>query len=124
MSTKNSVLVLAERIARQIVAEQTRARLQMGYDAAILAAHEVFNMGPGRAGAFADAWNAAMDELATMWITDADDNGDCGLTWAKAKRDEAIRAIVGEENFVPFEVAYGEAYLDELRRVRSGKEKS
>ena len=38
MGTKNSVMILADRIARNIVAEQTKARLSMSYDAAIFAA--------------------------------------------------------------------------------------
>ena len=101
---------------RQLVAEQTKARLCMGMDAAILAAHEVFGLGPGRAAAFRDAYLGAMEELATLFIEDAD--GDVRLEYAKAKRDEAIRRIVGDELFVPFDQAYGQAYMDELKRVR------
>ena len=118
MSTKNSVLILAERIAKKLVAEQTQARIMLGFDAAIMAAHEVFNMGPGRAAAFSAAYHEAMEELAGMYIDDADQNGDHHLDYAKAKRDEAIRKIVGEENFVPFDSAYGAAYMDELMRIR------
>ena len=116
MSRKNQVLLLAERIAKDIVAEQTRARIQMGFDAAILAAHEALGLGPGRAQAFQDAYNAAMDELATLFIDDG--CGDQTFEYAKAKRDEAIRNIVGDELFVPFERSYGQAYMDELRRIR------
>lgn len=101
---------------KQLVAEQTKARLCMGMDAAILAAHEVFGLGPGRAAAFRDAYLGAMEELATLFIEDAD--GDVRLEYAKAKRDEAIRRIVGAELFVPFDICYGQAYMDELKRVR------
>lgn len=118
MSTKNSVLGLAQRLAKQLVAEQTQARIMLGFDAAIMAAHEVFNMGPGRAAAFSAAYHEAMEELAGMYIDDADQNGDHHLDYAKAKRDEAIRKIVGEENFVEFDRAYGAAYMDELMRIR------
>lgn len=118
MSTKNSVLGLAQRLAKQLVAEQTQARIMLGFDAAIMAAHEVFNMGPGRAAAFSAAYHEAMEELAGMYIDDADQNGDHHLDYAKAKRDEAIRRIVGEENFVEFDRAYGAAYMDELMRIR------
>ena len=38
--------------------------------------------------------------------------------------DDLIRSIVGEANFVPFERAYGEAYMDELRRIRLMQEES
>lgn len=121
MSAKNQMLIHAERIAKHLVAEQTKARLALAFDAAILAAHEVFGMGPGRAAAFRDAYMDAMEELAGMFIEDADKktgNGDRDLTFAKAKRDEAIRKIVGDEMFVPFDRDYGSAYIDELRRIR------
>lgn len=121
MSAKNQVLILAERISKKLVAEQTTARLALAFDAAILAAHEVFGMGPGRAAAFRDAYMDAMEELAGMFIDDADKktgNGDRDLTFAKSKRDEAIRKIVGDEMFVPFDRDYGSAYIDELRRIR------
>lgn len=114
--SKNTVAILAERIARGIVAEQTLARLTMARDAALIAAHEIFQLGPGRAAAFEAAYNRAMEELAEIYITDAKD--DRTLVYAKAKRDQLILSIVGEENFVPFDTAYGEAYVDELRRIR------
>jgi len=121
MSAKNQMLIHAERIAKHLVAEQTKARLALAFDAAILAAHEVFGMGPGRAAAFRDAYMNAMEELAGMFIEDADrkaGNGDRDLAFAKSKRDEAIRKIVGDELFVPFDRDYGSAYIDELRRIR------
>lgn len=120
MGRKNQVLILAERIAKQLVAEQTKARLSIAFDAAILAAHEALGMGPGRAAAFRDAYCSAMDELAGMFIDDAD-GGDRQIVYAKAKRDEAILKIVGEENFVPFDLSYGEAVMDELMRIRPKK---
>ena len=123
MSTKNSVMILADRIARNIVAEQTKARLSMSYDAAIIAAHEALGMGPGRAAIFREAYNDAIEELAGLFIDDSD--GDKKLVYAKAKRDEAILKIVGQENFVPFDFSYGMAYMDELKRIRllrEGKE--
>lgn len=116
MGRKNQALLYAQSCAREIVAEQTRVRLMLGFDAAILAAHEVFGLGKGRAAAFAEAYNQAMEELATIYVDDG--TGDKGMEYAKATRDEAIRRIVGEENFVPFELCYGETYVDELRRVR------
>ena len=117
---KNNLGPIIEAMARtrtkQLVAEQTKARLCMGMDAAILAAHEVFGLGPGRAAAFRDAYVSSMEELAGLFIDDAE--GDVKLEYAKAKRDEAIRRIVGDELSVPFEQAYGAAYMDELKRVR------
>lgn len=124
MSRKNQTLLLAERIARQLVAEQTRARLMLGFDAAILAAHEVFQLGPGRAAAFADAYNEAMEKLASLYVDDAEENHDRHIDYAKGTRDELIRRIVGDENFVEFDRAYGEAYMDELKRIRVMKEEA
>ena len=115
---KNQMLVLAERIARRLVAEQTKARIMLGFDAAIIAAHEVFQMGPGRAGAFAQAYNDALESLATLYIDDEKENGDKQIEYAKGTRDALILKIVGEENFQPFDVAYGSAYIDELKRIR------
>ena len=118
MSTKNAVMVMADKIARRIVAEQTRVRIMLSFDAAIIAAHEVFHMGPGRAAAFANAYNEAMEQLAGLYVDDAEQHGDKRIEYAKGKRDELILSIVGPENFVPFDSAYGEAYFDELRRIR------
>lgn len=123
MGRKNQTLILAERIAKSLVAEQTKARLSLGMDAAIIAAHEALGMGPGRAEAFRDAYCAAMDELAGMFIEDADENGDKQIEYAKTKRDEVIRKIVGEDNFVPFDKSYGWAYMDELMRIRTKEDR-
>lgn len=82
-------------------------------------------MGPGRAESFRRAYVAAMDELAGLFVDDAGQKpgqGDREIFYAKAKRDEIIRRIVGEENFVPFDVSYGAAYMDELKRIRIMKE--
>lgn len=118
MAKISNTAKLAQAIAKRIIADQTRARLAMGFDAAILAAHEVFGMGPGRSAAFADAYNKAMEQLADMFIADCDENHDEQLAYAKAQRDEAIRRIVGDDNFVPFDLYYGQAYMDELKRIR------
>lgn len=119
MSRQSTVMVIANRMAKAIVADQTRIRLAIGFDAAIIAANEVFHMGPGRAAAFANAYNEALNELADLFIRDVDENGDRNLEYAKGKRDEKILKIVGEENFAPFEKVYGGVYIDELMRVRS-----
>ena len=118
MSKPSAVMKLANRMARSIIAEQTRARICMSFDGAIIAAHEVFKMGPGRSASFADAYNSAMNWLASLYISDCDENHDDQFVYAKAKRDELILSIVGEENFVPFDKMYGEAYMDELKRIR------
>lgn len=118
MSKQSALAREIDRQVRRIVAEQTRARLALGFDAAILAAHEVFGMGPGRAAAFANAYNDAMHELAELYVSDCEENRDKQIDYAKGKRDEIIRKIVGDQNFVPFDKTYGLAYMDELRRIR------
>ena len=118
MAKPNAVMVIANKMARAIIAEQTRARVMLGFDAAIIAAHEVFHMGPGRSAAFANAYNDAMEDLATLYVDDAEKHGDKRIEYAKGKRDALIRSIVGDEVFVEFDRAYGEAYVDELKRIR------
>lgn len=119
MAKKNMMLLMAQDMCRQLVAEQTKTRLALGCDAAVIAANRVFHMGPGRAAAFAQAYSEAMEELAGMFLDDARENKDAGIDYAKGKRDEIIRRIVGEDNFVPFDRFYAPVYVDELRRVRS-----
>lgn len=118
MSKPNPIVREIDRQVRRIVAEQTRARIALGFDAAILAAHECFGMGPGRAAAFAEAYGKAMEALADLYVSDSEQNKDRQIDYAKGKRDEIIRRIVGEQNFVPFDKAYGLAWVDELRRIR------
>ena len=125
MSRKQSATTyVAEQIARKLVGEQTRARVMMGFDAALIAANKSFNLGPSRAAKFAQDYNDAMEMLAELYISDCEDNHDKQIDYAKGKRDEIIKKIVGEENFVPFDKCYGEAYVDELKRIRilNGKE--
>ena len=118
MSKPSALVREIDRQVRRIVAEQTRARIALGFDAAIIAAHEVFGMGPGRAAAFANAYNDAMQQLADLYVSDFDQSRDKQIDYAKGKRDEIIRKIVGEQNFVPFDKTYGLAQFDELRRIR------
>ena len=120
---QSTMLKLAEQIARQIIREQTPARLAMGEDAALIAAHRVFGMGPKRAKAFDKEYGDALNWLAGLFVLDSDENRDKTLTYAKAKRDELISSIVGPELFVPFDKLYGEAYMDETIRIRVRSEK-
>ena len=120
MSKPSAMVRMAQEMCRKLVAEQTRTRLALGFDAAILAAHEVFGMGPGRASAFANAYHEAMEQLAGLYPDDAKENLDDRIDYAKGTRDALIRKIVGEENFVPFDRFYSAGvYIDELKRVRT-----
>ena len=101
MAKKNMMLLMAQEMCKRLVAEQTKTRLALGCDAAVIAANRVFHMGPGRAAAFAQAYSEAMNELAGLFLDDATENGDAGIDYAKGKRDQLIRRIVGEDNFIP-----------------------
>lgn len=69
--------------------------------------HDVLQMGPGRARDFCVAYIAAMNDMARMVVDDQKDDKE--FVYAKEKIDEQISAIVGPENFQPWEVRYGQA---------------
>lgn len=79
--------------------------MQMGQDAAMIAAHDALQMGPGRARDFCLAYIAAMNQMAKMVVDDQKDDRE--FVYAKAKIDEQILLIVGPENFQPWEERYG-----------------
>lgn len=115
MSKQSALAMMANAAAKKIVAEQTRVRLVIGFDAALIAAHEVLKLGPGRAAAFANAYHEALDDLATLYLEDSKDKQ---MEYGKGKRDQAIRKILGDANFVPYEKMYGDTYVDEFNRIR------
>lgn len=80
--------------------------LQMGQDAAMIAAHDVLQLGPGRARKFCTAYKEAMNAMASMVVDDQKDDSE--FVYSKSKIDEQIAAIVGPENFQPWGVRYGE----------------
>lgn len=123
MGKQSAVMKIANQMAREIVANQTLARLTIGFDGAIMAAHKVFQMGPGRAGVFREAYNESVETLACMFLTDEEENKDKQIDYAKGMRDKIIKKIVGPENFVPFDLSYGDAYIDELKRIRITKKR-
>ena len=116
MSKPSGWAIMAQQMAKKIVAEQTRVRLMIGFDAAVIAAHETLQLGPGRAAAFANAFHEALDDLAELYLQDYQDKE---MEYGKGKRDEVIRKILGEANFVPYDRLYGGTYLDELERIRA-----
>jgi hypothetical protein len=79
--------------------------MQMGQDAAMIAAHEVLQLGPGRSETFCTAYIEAMNGMARMVCEDQQDDSE--FVYAKAKIDEQIRAIVGDDLFKPWEERYG-----------------
>ena len=109
MPKKNPMLSRIEAAAEAKYQALFHARMdmlmQMGQDAAMIAAHDVLKMGAGRAPGFCRAYIEAMNEMARLYVDDQRD--DAEFVYAKAKIDEQIKAIVGEENFAPWEERYG-----------------
>lgn len=122
MSKKTStVMVIARQIADSMIREQTAIRMQMSKDVAFKAAHRVFGMGPGRAPEFDAVYEEELDNMANLFIEDGKDDGQ--MWYAKAKNDEELKAIVGEENFKPHDQRYG-SMLFCRDRVRAKEEKT
>lgn len=86
---------------RRHAAAQQAVDIQMAKDAATLAAHEVFKMGPGRAPLFSAAFDAALREIASLTVEDTPD-----MEYTKAKLDDRLKEICGD-SFVPWEERYG-----------------
>lgn len=78
--------------------------MQMCQDAAMMAAHDVLQLGPGRAKEFCIAYIEAMNGMARLVYNDQKDDRE--FIYAKTKIDQEIRSIVGDENFVPWEERY------------------
>ena len=84
-----------------MAARQQMAALQMAKDAALIAAAEVFHMGPGRTPAYSAAFDQAIHDIAAMTVEDTKD-----MEYTKTKLDQRLRQICGE-HFVPWEERYG-----------------
>ena len=82
--------------------------LQMAEEAAIIAAHDVLGLGAGRAVQFTVALRDELNALSNLIVEDAKD--DKQIWYTKDKHDEKIKAIVGEENFAPWEERYPDPY--------------
>lgn len=78
---------------------------QMCFDAATIAANEVLGMGKGRAPQFGQVMMETLNEIATMTINDAKDDKE--FIYTREALDRKLKRIVGEENFVSWEVRYG-----------------
>lgn len=78
--------------------------MQVVQDAACFAAHDMFKMGPGRAIDFCASIRDYTNEMMKLMKNDLTDDQDYEYT--KAKIDEALKRIVGEQNFTPWESRY------------------
>lgn len=101
MAKQSAYLKKIRTAARKQVAEEHIVRIQMSLDAAMIAANEVLQMGPGRAPAFATAFSEALSEIAEMTVSDTRD-----MEYTKVKLDKRLEEICGKA-FVPWEKRYG-----------------
>lgn len=106
---KNNMLARHEAaIVAKLKAEydaQLDIALQMGLDAATIAANEVLGMGKGRAKEFLTKYIETYNLFARMITEDSKD--DPNIDYSTAKIDQRIKSIVGDEAFQPWEERYG-----------------
>lgn len=82
-----------------------RMTLQIAQDAAMIAANEVLQMGPGRAPEFAAEMRDVVNEIAGVMLDDQKD--DEKFAYTRGVIDRRLKKICGE-NFVPWEERYGQ----------------
>ena len=88
---------------------ETDILLQVCADAFLLACHEVFGMGAGRAEKALNAYRGKVMEIMDGIIQDGpkkDGNGDNDLAYFWEDLDRALLQTVGEKNFTPHEERY------------------
>lgn len=110
MPKPNAVLTRLEANLRARYDAAFNARInmvmQLGQDAAMIAANQVLHMGKGRAEQFCRAYMKAANEMARILREDQRDDED--FEYAKATIDRRIRSIIGDDIFVPWDVRYGQ----------------
>lgn len=117
---------LLERLKEQYNAEfqrKTDILLQMGLDAAMIAAHEVFKLGPGRAEKFWNEYVDTVNAIAKLLSDDGKDDKD--LVYSKAVIDRQLHDVVGDKLFSDWDTRYGAqiARGQEFRKEKYGKRK-
>lgn len=79
--------------------------LQLAQDAAMIAANEVLQMGPGRAPDFANKMRGVVNEIADVMLADQKD--DEKFAYTRGVVDRRLKKICGD-HFVPWEERYGQ----------------
>ena len=79
--------------------------LQLAQDAAMIAANEVLQMGPGRAPDFAAVMRDTVNEITGVMLDDQKD--DEKFAYTRGVIDRRLKKICGE-HFVPWEERYGQ----------------
>ena len=102
---KNSYLAKRDAAIYAQYRAQLDFALQMGLDAAMISANKVLQLGKGRAQEFATEYINAVNELAKLLVADSKDDDE--MVYSREKIDQKIKAIVGEDNFAPWDKRYG-----------------
>lgn len=97
---------LAKRDARIAMDYQLKLHImqQIGMDAAMMAAHDIFQLGKGRAKKFGEKYIEYVNYISGLITEDRKDDKDC--VYSRAVIDRQIRSIVGDENFDPWVERY------------------
>lgn len=103
MPKHNAFLSAVNREVQRRLTESHHVHTQMCLDAAMIAANDVFKMGPTRCPDFAVAFSEALTEIAELTMEDQKD--DKNLWYTKAKVDERLKQICGD-HFQPWEERY------------------
>jgi len=108
MKQKNTMLARMEaKIAAREHAKyqkQLDIALQMGMDAATIAANDVLGLEADKSAAFLTAYIDTYNTICKMITEDAKDDPD--IEYSTAKIDQRIRQIVGDAVFKPWEERY------------------
>lgn len=80
--------------------------LNMGLDAAMITAHDVLGMGPGRAENFRTKYIETINQMSQMMVEDSADDPD--IVYSRELIDRKIKSIVGPENFKEWDDRYNQ----------------
>lgn len=102
---KQSTYLRRLQLEKQLAIERDRLfTMQWCADAAILAANEVFKRKGDKLVEFALAMQRYSQEIAELTLEDAKDDKD--IEYTKAKVDTALKAILPEDVFQPWDKRY------------------
>lgn len=102
---KAEIALKAELKYAALYQAKMRMTLQLAQDAAMIAANEVLQMGPGRASDFAAVMRDTVNEITGVMLDDQKD--DEKIAYTRGVIDRRLKKICGE-NFVPWEERYGQ----------------
>ena len=103
---KQSAYLKRLQLNKALAIERDRVfTMQWCADAAILAAHEVFNRKGEKLVEFALTMQRYANEISRLTLDDAKDDKD--IEYTKAKVDKALKDILPEERFQPWDERYG-----------------